>query len=103
MSVPKSDSVAEVRVQLCGRFGFVVAGRPVHAELPGRRAGVLLAYLTAYRDRPIGRVQLLDALWPDGGGESAAATLSVVLSKVRALIAPVEIVGRGTLQLRLPT
>jgi DNA-binding SARP family transcriptional activator len=97
-----SDRPAEVRVQLCGRFAFVVAGRAVHATLPGRRARVLLAYLTAYRDRPVARTQLLDALWPDGGGEAAGATLSVVLSKVRALIAPAEICGRTTLQLHLP-
>jgi DNA-binding SARP family transcriptional activator len=102
MSVPKSDSAADVRVQLCGRFAFIVAGRPVHSALPGRRARLLLAYLTAYRDRPTGRPQLLDALWPDGAGDSAGATLSVLLSKVRALIAPAEICGRGTLQLRLP-
>jgi len=91
-----------VRVQLCGRFAFIVAGRAVHSALPGRRARLLLAYLAAQRDRPTSRTQLLDALWPDGGGDSAAATLSVLLSKVRALIAPADISGRGTLQLRLP-
>ena len=95
-------STAEVRVQLCGRFAFMVADAAVHSALPGRRARLLLAYLTAHRDRPTGRTQLLEALWPDGGGHSGAATLSVVLSKVRALIKPAEICGRGTLQLRLP-
>jgi DNA-binding SARP family transcriptional activator len=102
MSEPTVGSSARVRVQLCGAFAFVVADRMVHTALPGRRARLLLAYLTAHRDRPTGRTQLLDALWPDGGGQSAAATLSVVLSKVRALIQPAEISGRGTLQLRLP-
>jgi DNA-binding SARP family transcriptional activator len=92
---------AAVRVQLCGRFAFVVDGDAVHAALPGRRARLLLAYLVAHRDRPTGRAQLLDALWPDGGAH-AAATLSVLLSKVRALIAPAEISGRSTLQLHLP-
>src|SRR3954451_14374298 len=95
------DSTTEVRVQLCGRFAFVVADDPVHSALPGRRARLLLAYLAAHRDRPTGRTQLLDALWPAGGAH-VAATLSVVLSKVRALITPAEISGRGTLQLRLP-
>ena len=91
-----------VRVQLCGRFAFVVAGREVHPELPGRRARLLLAYLTAHRDGLADRRQLLDALWPDGSRESATASMSVILSKVRPLIAPAEITGRGTLQLRLP-
>jgi DNA-binding SARP family transcriptional activator len=92
----------QVRVQLCGRFAFVVAGRPVHPELPGRRGRLLFAYLAAHRDRPVSRGQLLDALWGDGGGTSAAATLSVVLSKVRSVIAPARIDGRGTVQLVLP-
>jgi DNA-binding SARP family transcriptional activator len=101
MVVARLDSSADVRVQLCGRFAFMVADDAVHSALPGRRARLLLAYLTAHRDRPTGRTQLLDALWPDGGANSAA-TLNVVLSKVRALIAPAEISGRGTLQLHLP-
>jgi SARP family transcriptional regulator, regulator of embCAB operon len=91
-----------VRAQLCGRFAFVVAGEPVHAALPGRQARLLLAYLAAHRNRPTGRAELLDVLWPEGRGESAAATLNVLISKVRALIAPAEISGRGTLQLNLP-
>src|SRR5258706_59385 len=35
---PKSDSTTEVRVQLCGRFAFLVADDAVHSALPGRRA-----------------------------------------------------------------
>jgi DNA-binding SARP family transcriptional activator len=101
MVMTRLDSTAGVRVQLCGRFAFMVAGDAVHSALPGRRARLLLAYLAAHRDRPTSRTQLLDALWPDGGAH-LAATLSVVLSKVRALIAPAEISGRGTLQLHLP-
>jgi DNA-binding SARP family transcriptional activator len=92
----------QVRVQLCGRFAFVVAGRPVHRQLPGRRGRLLLAYLAAHRDRPVSRGQLLDTLWPDGRATTAAATLSVVLSKVRSFIAPARIDGRSTLQLVLP-
>jgi DNA-binding SARP family transcriptional activator len=97
-----SGSAAEVRVQLCGRFAFVVAGREVHPVLPGRRARLVLAYLTTHRDRTTDRTRLLDALWPDAERDSAAASLSAILSKVRSSIAPAEISGRGTLQLRLP-
>jgi DNA-binding SARP family transcriptional activator len=101
MLVAKLSGTADVRVQLCGRFAFMVADEPVHSALPGRRARLLLAYLATHRDRPTGRAQVLDALWPDGASQSAA-TFNVVLSKVRALIAPAEISGRGTLQLHLP-
>jgi DNA-binding SARP family transcriptional activator len=90
-----------VRVQLCGRFAFVVADRAVHTQLPGRRGRLLLAYLAAHRDRPVSRTQLQDALW-DHGGTSVAATLSVLLSKARAVIAPARISGRSSLQLVLP-
>src|SRR5574342_616755 len=92
--VARLGSTTEVRVQLCGRFAFMVAGNAVHSALPGRRARLLLAYLATHRHRPTSRVHLLDALWPDGGAQSAA-TFNVVLSKVRALIAPAEISGRG--------
>ena len=92
-----------VRVQLCGRFAIVVDGREVHPALPGRRARLLVAYLAAHRNRPTARAQLLEALWPNGSGDSAGATLSVLLSKVRTLISPAEISGRGTLQLVLPS
>jgi DNA-binding SARP family transcriptional activator len=96
------ESPVAVRVQLCGRFAFVVGGEAVHDALPGRRGRHMLAYLAAHRDRPTARPQLLYALWPEGGGDSAAASFTVLLSKVRTLIAPAEIAGRGTLQLRLP-
>jgi SARP family transcriptional regulator, regulator of embCAB operon len=102
MPEPGSTNRADLRVQLCGRFAFIVAGRPVHADLPGRQARMLLAYLAAHRDRPTARTQLLDDLWPDRAPAAAGATLSVVLSKVRALIAPAEIGGRDALRLILP-
>jgi SARP family transcriptional regulator, regulator of embCAB operon len=101
MPEPGSTNRADLRVQLCGRFAFIVAGRPVQADLPGRQARMLLAYLAAHRDRPAARAQLLDDLWPDRAA-AAGATLSVVLSKVRALIPPAEIGGRDALQLILP-
>ena len=44
---------------------------------------------------------MLDALWPDGGA-GTAGTLTVLLSKVRTLLAPAEIRGRRTVQLLVP-
>lgn len=90
-----------VRIQLCGRFAVVVDGQPAESLLPGRRGRLLVAYLATNRSQPVGRTVLLDALWPDGGA-GAAGTLTVLLSKVRALLAPAEIRGRRTLQLVLP-
>jgi DNA-binding SARP family transcriptional activator len=90
-----------VRIQLCGRFAVVIDGRQVEPLLPGRQGRLLVAYLATYRAQPVERTVLLDALWPEGGA-GAASTLTVLLSKVRMLLAPAEISGRRTVQLVLP-
>ena len=90
-----------VRIQLCGRFAVVVDGQPTESRLPGRQGRLLVAYLATYRAQPVERTVLLGALWPDGGA-GAAGALTVLLSKVRTLLAPAEIQGRRTLQLILP-
>jgi SARP family transcriptional regulator, regulator of embCAB operon len=89
-----------VRIQLCGRFAVVVDGRSVESRLPGRRSRLLVAYLATHRAQPVERTVLLDTLWPEGSA-GAASTLTVLLSKVRPLLAPAEIRGRRTLQLVL--
>ena len=91
-----------VRIQLCGRFAVVVDGQPIESRLPGRQGRLLVAYLAAHRAQPVERTVLLDTLWP-AGGAGAAGTLTVLLSKVRTLLAPAEIRGRRTVQLVLPT
>jgi DNA-binding SARP family transcriptional activator len=90
-----------VRIQLCGRFAVVIEGRPAESRLPGRQGRLLAAYLATYHAQPVERTVLLDTLWPDGGA-GAAGTLTVLLSKVRTVLAPAEIRGRRTLQLVLP-
>jgi DNA-binding SARP family transcriptional activator len=90
-----------LRVQLCGRFAVVLDGQPVESRFPGRQGRLLVAYLAAHRTQPVERTVLLDAFWPEGA-DGAASTLTVLLSKVRPLLAPAEIRGRRTLQLVLP-
>ncbi len=90
-----------VRIQLCGRFAVVIDGQPIESRLPGRQGRLLVAYLAAQRAQPVERTVLLGALWPEGG-PGAAGALTVLLSKVRTLLAPAEIRGRRTLQLVLP-
>jgi SARP family transcriptional regulator, regulator of embCAB operon len=90
-----------VRIQLCGRFAVVINGRQVESRLPGRQGRLLVAYLAAHRAQPVERSVLVDALWPDGGA-GAAATVTVLMSKVRTILAPAEIRGRRTVQLVLP-
>jgi DNA-binding SARP family transcriptional activator len=96
------DLVA-VRIQLHGRFAVSVGGRPVEHELPGRRGRLLVAALALSRRSAMDRQILIDMLWrPSVPGRGAAATFAALLSKVRAVLEPAEIRGRGSLQLVLP-
>src|SRR5262249_19774316 len=100
--LPKRDERRDiVRIQLCGRFAVVIDGQLAESRLPGRQGRLLAAYLAAHRAQPVERAVLLDALWPDGSA-GAAGTLTVLLSKSRPLLWPVEIRGRRMLHLELP-
>ncbi len=90
-----------IRIQLCGRFAVVIDGRQVESLLPGRQGRLLVAYLATNHAQPVERTVLLDALWPEGGA-GAASALTVLLSKIRTLLAPAKIAGRGSVQLLLP-
>ena len=78
-------TLAQTKVQLCGRLAVVVDGRRVEGELPGRQGRLLFAYLALNRFRSVERAELLEALWPDGrdGG------LAPLLSKLRHTV-PVD-------------
>jgi DNA-binding SARP family transcriptional activator len=92
-----------VRIQLHGRFSVVVDGRPVEQELPGRRGRMLVAVLADPRRPVMDRSSLVALLWaPAVPGPGSAATFTALLSKVRTVLAPAEIRGRGSLQLVLP-
>ena len=90
------------RVQLCGQFAVVAGDERIDTLLPGRRGRLLLAYLAAHRRRPVARDELVEALWSESAGAGTAATLTVLLSKVRSLLGHDVIQGRGTLRLVLP-
>lgn len=92
-----------VRVQLHGHFTVLVDGRAVEPLLPGRRGRLLVAYLAAHADAAVDRTAVLDVLWPGAvPGERSSSHLAPLLSKVRAVVAPLEIHGRRSLQLVLP-
>jgi DNA-binding SARP family transcriptional activator len=90
------ETLAETRIQLCGRLVARIDGRRVEQELPGRQGRLAFAYLVAHRHRPVTRDELIEALWGTSGGSER---LSPILSKLRAVV-PVE--GRGDLGLTLP-
>ena len=96
-----SDAIP-ARIQLCGRLVIELESRRVEDELPGRQGKLLLAYLAANRLRPVGRDELIDALWPDAVPAGADSSLSALLSKLRRALGPECLDGRSSLQLQLP-
>jgi DNA-binding SARP family transcriptional activator/class 3 adenylate cyclase len=90
------------RVQLCGRMVVELDGRRVEELLPGRQGKVLFAYLATNRLRPIGRDDLIEALWADAAPAGADTSLSALLSKLRRALGGERLEGRSTLQLQLP-
>jgi DNA-binding SARP family transcriptional activator len=92
----------ESRIQLCGRLVVEVEGRRLEEALPARQGRVLFAYLAANRDRPCGRAELVEALWPHDLPADPETALSALLSKLRRALGPELLEGRSSVRLRLP-
>jgi SARP family transcriptional regulator, regulator of embCAB operon len=96
------EPVPQTRIQLCGRLVVELRGRRVEGSLPSRQGRLLFAYLALNRGRPVPRDELIEALWPQAVPTSAPAALTVLLSKVRAVVGPDVLRGRGDVTLDLP-
>lgn len=72
------------------------------ADLPGRQGRLLLGYLLL-NPRPVGRYELIDALWRDDLPGDPETALSSLVSKIRKTIAPLSVEGRSDLELKLPS
>ena len=81
---------------------MVLNGRAVDAALPGRRGRLLIALLAVHRPYAVERDTLTDRLWPDSDPEAAAAALTVLLSRCRAVLGRDTLLGRSSVALRLP-
>ena len=90
------DTLAETRIQLCGRLVARIDDRRVETELPGRQGRLAFAFLAVNRHRPVPRDELADALWDE---PAASDRLSPLLSKLRSVV-PLD--GRGEVRLELP-
>jgi DNA-binding SARP family transcriptional activator len=87
---------------LCGRLAVELAGRELTGRLPGGQARVLFTYLTVNRALPIRREELIEALWPWRVPAGAEASLSALLSRLRAVLGGNVLAGRTEIGLRLP-
>ena len=73
----------------------------MHA-LRGRQVRLLLAYLLLNRLRPVGREELIGALWPEDAPQSQDAALRTLLSRLRSALGTGSVSGRSDLMLVLP-
>ena len=55
-------------------------------SLRGKQVPLLLAYLVLNRDRPVGREELIGALWPDNAPRSQDAAMRTLLSRLRSAL-----------------
>jgi len=99
VSAPTTEST---RVQLCGRLSVELGGVQRADRLRGQQARLLLAYLLLNRSRPVGRDELIGALWPEQAPVSQDAALRTLLSRVRSALGPDLLSGRQELVLALP-
>jgi DNA-binding SARP family transcriptional activator len=90
------------RIQLCGRLAVQLAGRELTGSLPGGQARILLTFLVMNRARSVRREELIDALWPWRRPGGADASLSALLSRLRAVLGEEVLPGRAELRVRLP-
>jgi SARP family transcriptional regulator, regulator of embCAB operon len=89
------------RLQLCGRLTVQLDGRRVEDSLPGAKGRLLLAYLVLNRARRLSRDELLIAVYGDDASPEQSAALSVLLSKLRAVVGSAVLTGRSEIELVL--
>jgi DNA-binding SARP family transcriptional activator len=97
-----SDVGLAARVQLCGTFAVEISGRRVDHRFPGRQGRLLFGYLTLFRLQPVSRDNLVDVLWGDSPPAAASSALTVLVSKIRAVVGHGALPGRTELSLVLP-
>ena len=78
----------QLKVFLAGRVALEVDDVVIdEARFPGRQGRLLFAYLVAEQGRPVPRDELAEALWGEAPPPSWDKALTVIVSKVRSLLA----------------
>jgi SARP family transcriptional regulator, regulator of embCAB operon len=89
------------RIQLCGRLTVQLDGDRIEESLPGAKGRLLLAYLVLNRARQLSRDKLLIAVYGDDASPEQSSSLSVLLSKLRAVVGSEVLTGRSEIELDL--
>ena len=90
------------RIQLCGRPVVRLHGRRIERELGGPTTRLLFGFLVLNRQRRVSRDELLMAVYGEDASSDYGPRLSVLLSKLRAVVGTDLVLGRSTLELLLP-
>jgi DNA-binding SARP family transcriptional activator len=93
--------IGATRIQLCGRLVVQLEGRRVDNRLPGTKGRLLFGYLVLSRARRMPRDELLVAVYGDDASPEQSSSLSVLLSKLRAVVGSEVMVGRSQIELVL--
>jgi SARP family transcriptional regulator, regulator of embCAB operon len=89
------------RIQLCGRLVVQLEGTRVENRLPGPKGRLLFGYLVLGRARRMTRDELLIAVYGDDATPEQGSSLSVLLSKLRAVVGSKVLTGRSEIELVL--
>jgi DNA-binding SARP family transcriptional activator len=76
-------------------------GERVESSLPGAKGRLLFAYLVLNRARRLSRDELLIAVYGDDASPEQGSSLSVLLSKLRAVVGSELLAGRSEIELAL--
>src|SRR6478735_4860423 len=91
-------SGVQPKVFLAGRVAVQTDGEVVgERDFPGRQGRLLFAYLVAEQGRPVPREELADALWGEDPPATWDKALTVLVSKLRGLLADHGIDGARAL------
>jgi YVTN family beta-propeller protein len=88
----------QLKVFLAGRVAVEANGHAIdEARFPGRQGRLLFAYLVAEQGRPVPRDELAEALWGEAPPVTWDKALTVIASKLRALLVDGGIDGASAL------
>ncbi len=89
------------RIQLCGRLVVQLEGERVEDSLPGVKGRLLFSYLVLNRARRMSRDELLIAVYGEDASPEQGSSLSVLLSRLRAVVGSKYLTGRSEIELVL--
>jgi SARP family transcriptional regulator, regulator of embCAB operon len=80
-----------VRVYVCGRLALECGSTVVRErDFPARQGRLAWCFLVVNRNRPVGRLELAEAIWGDAIPDGWDTTLNGVVSRLRAMLRPLQ-------------